>query len=186
MSKTNLSAYNNQWFDPGAGKLKRLCWYVVNAVVFRSYLVPVSSVKRALLKAFGARIGQSVVIKPQVNIKYPWLLSIGDHSWIGENVWIDNLVQVTIGANCCLSQGAFLLTGNHDYTSPTFELMVRPIILEEGAWIGAQALVCPGVTCASHSVLTAKSVATKNLFPYMIYQGNPAVPVKERIIPGQP
>lgn len=159
-----------------------MAWYIVNAIIFRSYLLPGSAIKRGLLKLFGAKVGKSVVIKPQVNIKYPWFLSIGDHSWIGENVWIDNLTTVSIGDNCCLSQGAFLLTGNHDFTRSSFDLMVKSIVLEDGAWIGAGAMVCPGVTCFSHSVLTARSVATKNLAPFIIYQGNPAVPIKDRVI----
>jgi putative colanic acid biosynthesis acetyltransferase WcaF len=75
-----------------------------------------------------------------------------------------------------------LLTGNHDYASPGFDLEVKKIVLEDGVWIGAQAVVCPGVICQSHSVLSVKSVATKNLEAYKIYQGNPAVFVKDRII----
>lgn len=143
---------------------------------------PFSGFKRFLLRLFGAKIGTGVVIKPCVNIKYPWKLQVGNHVWIGENVWIDNLGQVTIGDNSCLSQGAFLLCGNHDYKSSNFDLMVSPIILENGAWIGAKAIVSGGVTVGTHAVLTLGSVATKNLEPYGIYTGNPAVKVKERII----
>lgn len=117
-----------------------------------------------------------------VNIKYPWYLTIGDNTWIGEQVWIDNLIEVTIGSNVCISQGAMLLTGNHDYSSVSFDLKVGSIVLEEGVWIGAKSVVCPGVTCASHAVLSVNSVATKNLLAYQIYQGNPAKLVRERNI----
>jgi len=141
-----------------------------------------SSFKIKLLKYFGAKVGQSVVIKPDVNIKYPWFLDIGDHVWIGENVWIDNLAKVTIGSNVVLSQGAYLLTGSHDYKKEAFDLILGEIILEEGVWIGAKATVCPGVTCYSHSVLAVGSVATKDLEAYGIYQGNPAVMKRERLI----
>lgn len=120
------------------------------------------------------------MIKPNVNIKYPWRLQINENAWIGEGVWIDNLAEVSIGANACLSQGAMLLTGNHDYSKPTFDLQTKNITLEEGVWIGAKAVVCPGVTCHSHSVLTVGSVATKDLSAYGIYQGNPAILVKNR------
>ena len=133
-----------------------------------------------LLKAFGAKVGVGVVIKPSVSIKYPCILSIGNHVWIGENVWIDNLTDVTIGSHVCLSQGVMLLTGNHNYTKPTFDLMVGKIILEDGVWLGALSVVCPGVTCGSHSVLSVGSVATKDLEAYGIYQGNPAMKVRER------
>ena len=131
---------------------------------------------------FGAKIGKGVVLKPGINIKYPWNLEIGDFTWIGENVWIDNLVPVYIGANVTLSQGAMLLTGSHDYKAHTFDLLVKQIKLEEGTWIGAQAIVCPGVTCYSHSVLAVGSIATKDLVPYFIYQGNPAEKKRPRII----
>jgi putative colanic acid biosynthesis acetyltransferase WcaF len=145
-------------------------------------LNPISSVKIRLLRCFGAKIGKGVVIKPSVNIKYPWNLSIGDYTWIGENVWIDNLVQVTIGSNVCVSQGAMLLCGNHNYKKSTFDLMVGKIVLENGCWVGAQSVVCPGVTLHSHAVLGVASVANKNLDAYTIYQGNPAHMVRKRII----
>ena len=106
--------------------------------------------------------------------------NVGDNSWIGEDVWIDNLGEVSIGANCCLSQGAMLLCGNHDYKRSTFDLMVGDIALEDGVWIGAKSVVCPGVICKSHSVLAVGSVASNQLEAYTIYRGNPAVKVKER------
>ena len=105
---------------------------------------------------------------------------IGDNAWIGEKVWIDNLGKVSIGNNVCLSQGCMLLSGNHDYTKPTFDLIVKEITLEDGVWIGARAIVCGGVVCKDHSVLSVASVATKNLEPYTINVGNPAAPIKER------
>lgn len=135
-----------------------------------------------MLRLFGARIGKGVVIKPRVNVKYPWNLSIGEYTWLGENVWIDNLGKVSIGSNCCISQGALLLCGNHNYRKTTFDLIVGDITLENGVWIGANALVCPGVTCRSHAVLSAGSVATSDMESYKIYSGNPAVAVRERNI----
>jgi putative colanic acid biosynthesis acetyltransferase WcaF len=182
MQKTDLSLYNNSPYHPGGTALKRGLWYCVNAVVFKRMLFPFNGLKIALLKAFGAKIGANITIKPVVNIKYPWLLTIGDNSWIGENVWIDNLVMVTIGANVCLSQGALLLTGSHDYKKITFNLITGSIILQDGVWIGAAAIVNQGITAYSHAVLTSGSVATKNLEAYSVYQGNPAVIVRERII----
>jgi putative colanic acid biosynthesis acetyltransferase WcaF len=179
--QVKLNTYNNAWYRPG-GRVKRALWYFCNAVFFKRSWNPGSSHKRFLLRLFGARVGKGVVIKPCVNIKYPWHLTIGNYVWIGENVWIDNLGKVVIGDNCCLSQGAFLLCGNHDYTKPAFDLMVKPIVLEEGVWIGARAIVCPGVICKTHAVLSVASVATGTLEPYGIYTGNPAAWVKERTI----
>jgi putative colanic acid biosynthesis acetyltransferase WcaF len=181
MSYTKLSSFNNNWYKP-ANKLKILAWYLVNHATLNTYLPIPVSIKCLILKIFGAKIGNSVFIKPKVNIKYPWFLEIGSDVWIGEEVWIDNLSEVKIENNVCLSQGAMLLTGNHNYTLSSFDLMVGKIVLEEGVWIGAKAIVCPGIKCQSHSILAVGSVATQNLEPYSIYQGNPAQLVRKRII----
>lgn len=177
---TQLSQFNNSWYQPG-GRLRRALWYIVHEL-FISSGHPVSAVRIALLRMFGARIGNGVVIKPRVRVKYPWKLKVGDHTWVGEDVWIDNLGEVKIGANCCLSQGAMLLCGNHDYKRSTFDLLVGDITLEDGAWIGAKAVVCPGVICHSHSILSVGSVASAPLEAYGIYRGNPAIKVKERVM----
>jgi putative colanic acid biosynthesis acetyltransferase WcaF len=178
---TDLSKYNNSWYQPG-NPIKIMLWYFVNVLVLKNPLLPFSELKIFVLKLFGAKIGQEVVIKPCVNIKYPWKLTIGNHTWIGENVWIDNLDDVTIGSNVCLSQGALLLCGNHNYKLSTFDLMIGKIVLEDGVWIGAQSIVCGGVTCHSHAVLSVNSVATKHLEPYFIYRGNPAEKIADRTI----
>ncbi|MEJ8801763.1 WcaF family extracellular polysaccharide biosynthesis acetyltransferase [Pontibacter sp. H249] len=182
--QVDLSKYNNDWYYPGAGAVKRILWYIVNALFFINPLNPSSALKVWLLKVFGAKVGEGVVIKPSVNIKYPWLLQLGNHIWIGEHVWIDNLAQVVIHDNVTLSQGAMLLTGSHDYKKSTFDLLVGTITLKEGTWIGAKATVCPGLTCGSHSILAAGSIATKDLAPYTIYQGNPAEAKRRREITG--
>jgi putative colanic acid biosynthesis acetyltransferase WcaF len=171
MKETDLSSYNNSWYNPGASRIKMLLWYFVNVLFFINPLNPISGLKVVLLRLFGAKIGKGVNIKPNVNIKYPWLLEIGDYSWIGEKVWIDNLAPVKIGKNCCLSQGAMLLCGNHNYKKPTFDLIVKGITLEDGAWVGAMSVVCPGVTLKTHAILTVQSVATETLEPYMMYKG---------------
>ncbi|MDO4181548.1 MAG: putative colanic acid biosynthesis acetyltransferase [Bacteroidales bacterium] len=182
MNRVDLSQYDNSWFSIGAGRIKAIIWYYVNACFLNCAWNPSSGIKVRLLRMFGAQIGKGVVIKPSVNIKYPWNLSIGDYTWIGENVWIDNLVQVTIGSNACISQGAMLLCGNHNYKKATFDLIVKPITIEDGAWIGAQSTVCPGVTAHTHSVLSVGSVALKDLDAFSIYRGNPAEFIKKRVI----
>lgn len=180
--KVDLSQYDNSWYNPGKGMIVRSIWYVVNALFFISPFLPVSFIKVRLLRLFGARIGKGVVIKPRVNIKYPWNLSIGDYSWIGEGVWIDNLTKVDIGPHCCLSQGAMLLCGNHDYSKTTFDLRIGPIVLEEGVWIGANSIVVGNTKCLSHSVLAVNSVAGGQLDAYGIYRGNPAEKIRERVV----
>lgn len=138
--------------------------------------------KRFLLLSYGAKLGRSFYIKPGVSIKYPWRLKCGDNVSIGEDVWIDNLANVTIGSNVCISQGAMLLCGNHNYKKSSFDLMIGDITIEDGAWVGAKTVVCPGVTMKSHSVLTVGSILSSDTEEYSIYRGNPAVKIKERII----
>ncbi|MGB0402643.1 MAG: WcaF family extracellular polysaccharide biosynthesis acetyltransferase [Salibacteraceae bacterium] len=181
MVKTDLSKYNNDWYNPG-NPLKRILWYFTNILFFQNPFFPISSVKLVILKLFGAKIGSGVVIKPKVNIKYPWFLEIGENTWVGEDVWIDNLAKVKIGKNCCLSQGALLLTGNHNYKKIEFDLITQEIIIEDGAWVGAKAIVTPGTKMGSHSILSVGSVSTGALEPYHVYQGNPAIKIRERII----
>jgi putative colanic acid biosynthesis acetyltransferase WcaF len=176
----DLSRYDNSHYYPGAGIIVRAVWYVVNALAFDSWWLPISAPKRVLLRCFGAKIGKGVVVKPRVNIKYPWNLTIGNHTWIGEQVWIESLVAIDIGAHVCISQGAYLLTGNHDYRDEAFMLVTRPIRIQDSAWIGAFAVVCPGVTIGRGSVLSVRSVASSDTDEGWIYRGSPAVQVRRR------
>lgn len=180
--EADLSAYRAGNFSAGRSSIVRVIWYIVNILFFINPAFPFSGLKAILLRLFGAEIGTGLVVKPSINIKYPWRLTIGDNCWIGERVWIDSLAFVKIGDNVCVSQGAMLLTGNHDYSKRTFDLIVGEIELQNGCWIGARATVCSGVTCASHSVLAVGSVANRNLEAYAVYQGNPAKRVRDRVI----
>ncbi len=179
--QTNLRSYNNSWYKPGS-KLKIISWYFLNILFFLNPLNPWSGLKVFLLRLFGAKIGQRVFIKPGVNIKYPWLLEIGNDVWIGENVWIDNLAMIKIASNVVLSQGAMLLCGNHNYKKSTFDLMLGEITLETGSWVGAKAIVCANVILHTHAVLSVGSVAASDLDPYTIYSGIPAKKIRARII----
>lgn len=182
MQKVDISSYNNSWYRPGKRKLMLILWYFTNAFFFKTYYFPFSGLKVFLLRLFGAEVGRNVFIKPNVNIKYPWRLKIGDNTWIGEEVWIDNLADVSIGKSCCLSQGAFLLCGNHDYKKTTFDLVVKSITLEDGAWIGAKSTVAPGSFLRSHAVVSATSFFSGEAEEYTIYAGNPAKKVRKREI----
>ncbi|MEX0998940.1 MAG: WcaF family extracellular polysaccharide biosynthesis acetyltransferase [Thermodesulfobacteriota bacterium] len=181
MGQVDLSKYDNSWYKPG-GVLKRTVWHMMSLLFFKSSWPFPSRFKKSLLTIFGAEIGNGVVIKPSVNIKYPWFLKIGDNVWIGEEVWIDNLADVILGNNVCLSQGAFLLTGNHNYKKETFDLITEPITIEDGVWVGAKAVICPGVKLGYHSVISVGSVVSKNTDNYGIYRGIPAELVGQRVI----
>ena len=160
----------------------RFLWYFINIIFFKSSLFPFNSLKLFLLRLFGCSLGKGVVIKPNVNIKYPWKLSLGNYVWIGEQVWIDNLDNVTVGNHVCISQGAILICGSHDYKKPSFDLITKEIILNDGVWIGTKSIILPGVVAESHAILSAGSVMSKNLENYTIYRGNPAKKVGLRTI----
>jgi len=182
MAQVDLSCYQNPEFERGGSVWKEMLWILCSHLFFQHNLAVWNQLKIWLLRRFGAQLGKGVLIKPNVQIKFPWKLRIGNHVWIGEHVWIDNLDFVHIGDHVCISQGALLLCGNHNYKSATFKLMTQPIHLENGVWIGAKAIVCPGVHCGSHAVLGVSAVAVNNLEKYMIYQGNPAQAIRIRVL----
>ena len=182
MTPIDLSRYDNSWYNPGGSFLKRTAWFFLGQPILRAAWIPSSTLRVVLLRLFGAIIGQGVVIKPSVDVKYPWHLVIQDHVWIGEHVWIDNLTTVRIESNVCVSQGAYLCTGNHDWTDPSFGLMIAPILLREGSWAGAKSILTPGSVLGVGAIAAAGSVIAGSIPDYEIHAGNPAKLVKRRVI----
>lgn len=164
----DLETYTTGGYAPGRAKVVIALWLLVEAVLVASW-IPGSRHRSAVLRLFGARIGRGVVIKPRVRVKYPWRLEVGDHSWIGEGVWVDNLADVRIGANACLSQGAYLCTASHDWSRSSFDLRTAPIVVEDGAWVGARVSIGPGVTIGEGAVATLGLSVVKSLEPWMIH-----------------
>jgi putative colanic acid biosynthesis acetyltransferase WcaF len=151
----DLAAYERPAIPGNRGLPWRAAWYLVGALVFRGAILGLlpSRLKAALLRAFGARVGRGLVCKPRVLIKYPWFLELGDHVWLGEGVWIDNHCPVRIGSNVCISQGAYLFTGNHDWNDPRFRFFCRPIAIGDGCWVGAMARIGPGSILPAGTVI---------------------------------
>lgn len=176
----DLSSFDNGWYSPGRGFLVRTLWYFVSTLIFEGGWMPWMAPKRWLLRLFGAEIGRGLVIKPRVCIKYPWRFVAGDHCWIGQGVWVDNLADVRLGSHVCLSQQAYLCTGSHDYRQPTFDLTVRPLEIQCGAWIGARAVLLPGVTVGANAIVAAASVVTRDVLPATVVAGQPAKAVRTR------
>ncbi len=175
----DLSTYNNNNYNAGSLP-RRALWYIVSLIFFETRIPWAYTLKRTLLSLFGCHLRDGLIIKPNVKIKYPWFLSIGADCWIGEGVWIDNLCDVSLGDQVVLSQGAYLLTGNHDYKKRSFDLILDPIEIKSGAWIAAKSIICPGIIVGECAVLTAGSVATKPLESHSIYSGNPATFKRKR------
>lgn len=157
-----LDTYEKGSFTRGRPALMEALWIAASALFFSSS-IPSPALRKALLRLFGARIGVGVVIKQQVKVKFPWRLEIGDHTWIGERVWIDNLAPVRIGAHSCISQDAYLCTGNHDWKSSRFDLQTKPILIADQAWICARAVVGPGVSVGEGAIVSLGAVASSNV-----------------------
>jgi putative colanic acid biosynthesis acetyltransferase WcaF len=163
-----LDLYNNSGFSRGASRFTESIWTVISGLIFNTW-IPGSNWRRFILRSFGADIGKGVIIKPYVTIKFPWRLTVGDHVWIGEHVWIDNLERISIGSHSCLSQGAYLCTGSHDWADPYFALVTRKITIGSGCWVGAGAAVTPGTVMENGSVITMNGLAKGALAANTIY-----------------
>jgi putative colanic acid biosynthesis acetyltransferase WcaF len=177
-----LDHYTTGTYTVGAPLWKQVLWYFIGSPIVRSYFMPFSSLKVIILRCFGAEIGQGVRIKTGVRVKFPWRLIIKDFVWIGEDAWLDNLDLITIESHCCISQGVYLCTGNHDWGDRDFTLRTAPIYIESGSWIAAHATIASGVRVGQGAVLGLGSVATRSLEPMTIYSGNPAIAIKSRKI----
>lgn len=176
----DLARASNPPLPGNRNRLWCFAWYVVSTFLFEGPVHLPYAVKAAVLRMFGARVGHGLVVKPRVRIKYPWFLVMGDHVWLGEEVWIDSLGPVTLGSDICVSQGAYLCTGNHDWRDPRFTRFLRPIEVHDQAWIGARAILCPGATIGRGAVLAAGTVLAGSAQAGMIYRGNPAACIGPR------
>jgi putative colanic acid biosynthesis acetyltransferase WcaF len=183
--KVDLSSFDNSDYRDKVPFVAAGLWFFFGLPILRSSLLPSSKIRVWILRLFGAEIGRGVVIRPGTRVKYPWLLRISDSAWLGEDCWIDNLCQVQIGESACISQGAYLCTGNHDWSAPDFALRTGRITLGDMAWVGAKAIVCPGAQLEDGAIATAGSVITTRLPAWTIWSGNPAVFIRNRIIKSQ-
>lgn len=170
----------------GASFLLRTTWFFVNALVLRNPVLHSYALKRWVLRRFGATIGEGVLIKPGVNVKYPWFLEIGEHSWIGEGVWLDSLSPLRIGRHVVISQGAFLCCGMHDWMDPGMGSVIAPITVEDGVWIASQARIAGNVTIGQEAMVVLGAVVFGDCEPRGVYRGNPAVKIGVRRIRSYP
>jgi putative colanic acid biosynthesis acetyltransferase WcaF len=166
--------------DAGKGNFERRwslaregLWMVVEVLLFRNPLQLSSGLRVRVLRRFGATVGRGVRIREGARVKYPWLLTIGDHCWIGEGAWLYNQAPLAIGDDVCVSQGASLLCGTHDLV--TMDLEVAPVAIGDRVWLAAGVTVLPGTTIAEDVVVGAGSVVTRSLDePGSVYAGSPA------------
>jgi putative colanic acid biosynthesis acetyltransferase WcaF len=173
-----LRDYDNSEFDRGAPRWMEALWVAIKVIFFLNPFPWPSGLRVALLRLFGAKIGERVVIRSGVHITFPWFLEIGDDVWLGEEACLLSLAPITIESNVCISQRAFLCTGSHDFRKTTFNLVTRPITVRRGCWIAVQAFVAAGVEIGEGSLVSAGSVVLDTVAPHSLVRGNPAVVVK--------
>lgn len=156
-------------------------WWLVQATLFRCSPQVAYAWRRGLLRLFGAKIGKGVLIRSTVEITYPWKLSIGDWSWIGDSVTLYTLGQITVGDNVVVSQNSYICSASHDYTTPSFEIFSRPVFIESEVWLASEVFVSPGVRIRHGAVVGARSVVLSDLPEMMVCVGQPAKAVRSRL-----
>lgn len=149
-------------------------WWLVQSTLFGLSPQFAYGWRRMLLRLFGARIGTGVIVRPTARITYPWKVSIGDHSWIGDEVAIYSLDRIDIGAHCCISQRTYLAAAGHDPDKLSFDYVTGPIIIEDEVWLATGVLVLPGRRICRGAVVAAGAVVTKDVEEAAIMAGVPA------------
>lgn len=165
----------------GRGAVYVQAWWLIQASIFRCSPQVFYGFRVLILRAFGAKIGSSCIIRPTVKITYPWKVSIGDNSWIGDGVELYSLGKITIGNNSVISQGTYICAADHDYEKVDFPIRERPVTIGDQVWVGAKCFIGPGVSIADGVVLGAASTTFKDLPPNTVCVGSPARIIKERV-----
>lgn len=169
---------------PLANRALRALWGLVWALLFWPSPRPLHAWRRFLLRLFGARIGAGCRIYPDAHVWWPAHLECDELVTIGPGVNVYNQDRIRIGARAVVSQGAYLCTATHDYTSPAFPLVLRPIEIGAHAWIATEAFVHPGVTIGEGAVIGARAVVLADMPPWMVCAGHPCKPLKPREMQG--
>jgi putative colanic acid biosynthesis acetyltransferase WcaF len=134
------------------------------------------------IRLFGAKIGKNVILRPSVKVTYPWKLTIGDYSWIGDEVGLYTLGEIAIGKNVVISQKSYLCAASHDYTKESFDIFESKIVIEDEVWIATDVFIAPAITIGSGAVIGARSTVLSDMPAGMICVGYPAKPIKQRIV----
>lgn len=156
-------------------------WWIVQATLFGLSPQIAYGWRRWLLRLFGARIGEGVLIRASARVTYPWKVTIGDHAWVGDQAVLYSLGEVSIGANAVVSQRCYLCTGSHDFTRPEFSIYAEPVSIGAEAWLATDVFVAPGVTIGCGTVVGARSSVFSDLPEMMLCRGTPARPLRPRL-----
>lgn len=160
--------------------LGRILWAIVGGIFFRYSPRPLHSWRIFLLRCFGAKVGKGVLIFPLVKVWAPWNLELRYECVIANRVNLYSQGKITIGCQAIISQGTHICAGTHDYNKSDFPLITSPILIDDQAWIAAEAFIHPGVTIGKGAVVGARSVVTKDMPEWMVCAGHPCKPIKPR------
>ena len=157
-------------------------WWLVHSLLFKTSPQFLYGWRRFLLRSFGAQIGTKVIIRPSVQVTYPWKVKIGDYSWIGDDVVLYSLGEIEVGANTVISQRSYICTGSHDYNKKNFPIFAKKITIEDSCWLATDVFVAPGLKIEEATVVGARSSVFNQLKAYSIYSGSPAKFIRKRCI----
>ena len=164
----------------GKSKVIVQLWWIVEKTLFAWSPQFFYGWRRFLLRLFGAKIGKKVLIRPSAKFTYPWKISIGDYTWIGEDCILYSLGNITIGKHVAIAHGVYFNTGLHDYTNESFDINHKDVIIEDEAWITNDVYIAPGVRIGKGCVIGARSNVFKSMPEGFICYGNPANAIKKR------
>jgi putative colanic acid biosynthesis acetyltransferase WcaF len=173
-SNWSLAARRGRPYDKGRGFIPQALWVAVSTLIFTQVWCP-NRLRCALLRWFGGKVGQGVLIKHRVRVHWPWKLSIGNDSWVGTDAELYNVDNIVIGSDVCISQHVYLCTGSHDRRSPSFEFDNGPIVVEDGVWLCTRSTVLRGVTVGANSIVSATALVTSDVPPNSIVRPPPAI-----------
>jgi putative colanic acid biosynthesis acetyltransferase WcaF len=172
----DLRQYDLSQIDRGRKTWVVICWWLVQAIAFPLSLHNFNGFRCWLLRLFGAQIGKGVVIRPTARFTYPWKVSIGDYSWIGDDVVLYSIDRIEIGSHCSISQKSYLCTGSHDIGDRAFKLITAPIKIGNGVWVATDCFIAPGVNIGANSVIGARSSVFKDIPEGQVAWGSPCTP----------
>ncbi|MFR9543207.1 MAG: putative colanic acid biosynthesis acetyltransferase [Rikenellaceae bacterium] len=176
--------YIEKYTEPKPHHLKRVCWFFINATIFRWFAggLQFRYIRNFMLRMFGAKIPADCLIYSSCKIWAPWNLEIGEKCCVGPNTQLYNKAPIIIKNYVVVSQGSFLCTASHDISDPRLSLITAPIILEDKSWVASDAFVGMGVTIGEGAVVGARSAVFKSVEPWSVVGGNPAKFIKKRVL----
>jgi putative colanic acid biosynthesis acetyltransferase WcaF len=172
-------SYRSPAFSLG-NRLRRLTWNICWMLLYRTSPRPFHHWRAFLLRLFGAKLGAQCKFYPGSIVWAPWNLVCANDVAAGDGAEIYNPATIYLDSHVILSQDAYICGATHDYNDYAFPLVAYSMRLGKFAWICARASVAPGVNVGEGAVLGLGSVASRDLEPWSVYQGVPAVKIKER------